>query len=570
MSLLNDASLILVPSAIKTGEVLVQKPLPNKFADETGNYDGNDPQGSANLTFTRASNASRVNADGLVERVRTNLNLYSNDFSNAAWVKGGTTSVTPNAGTDPNGGNNAWQVVMSAGGNLYQNSTPNWNGTQSIYAKVASGSASIKMWNGVIGTSFTLTTSWQRLSVLNVNSSQYVNLYNDSGSSVTFLVAFGQAETGDIATEYIPTTTAAVSVGPVSGLPRLDYSGGCPALKLEPQRTNYATNSEAFSNWSVSAGTITSNATTSPDGYVNADLFTEDTTTGYHRFVNSCTGATGSSKTYSVYAKWAGGTGRKWLTIDNGPIGWFDIENGVTGNAAGSVQTSIQSVGNGWYRCIYYNPASSVGTFFIGSANVNGGAGNHLGNGQPAFYVYGAQCEDNASYATSYIPTLGSAVTRLADSAYKTGISSLIGQTEGTVFLEMTPIDLSNSYTERVIKIYGGGQEIGFQRYGNDRLVCYGYLGGPSNEWTFDIADVFTSTTQSVKIAMAYKANDVAFYVNGVQKGIDSSASMFSTLSILAYADNGSGSLICPQNIKQNLLFKTRLTNAQLAELTTL
>jgi hypothetical protein len=73
MSLLNDASLILVPSAIKTGEVLVQKPLPNKFADETGNYDGNDPQGSANLTFTRASTATRVNSSGLIETVASNV-----------------------------------------------------------------------------------------------------------------------------------------------------------------------------------------------------------------------------------------------------------------------------------------------------------------------------------------------------------------------------------------------------------------------------------------------------------------------------------------------------------------
>jgi hypothetical protein len=81
MSLLNDASLILVPSAIKTGEVLVQKPLPNKFADETGNYDGNDPQGSANLTFTRASSATRVGPDGLIEKVRTNLALYSEDYT---------------------------------------------------------------------------------------------------------------------------------------------------------------------------------------------------------------------------------------------------------------------------------------------------------------------------------------------------------------------------------------------------------------------------------------------------------------------------------------------------------
>jgi hypothetical protein len=60
-----------------------------------------------------------------------------------------------------------------------------------------------------------------------------------------------QLETGDIATDYIPTTTTAVSVGPVANLPRLNYpinsdgSVGCPSLLLEPQRTNVVPYSES-------------------------------------------------------------------------------------------------------------------------------------------------------------------------------------------------------------------------------------------------------------------------------------------------------------------------------------
>jgi hypothetical protein len=53
-------------------------------------------------------------------------------------------------------------------------------------------------------------------------------------------------------------------------------------------------------------------------------------------------------------------------------------------------------------------------------------------------YIYGAQLEAGA-YATSYIPTLGAAVTRGLDACSKTGISSLIGQTEGTLFVETKP-----------------------------------------------------------------------------------------------------------------------------------
>ena len=196
---------------------------------------------------------------------------------------------------------------------------------------------------------------------------------------------------------------------------------------LEPQRTNLFPHSEYFGDWAVSAGTLTANSAVSPEGLNNAYLFTEDTTTGYHRFVKN-PGGTGSNKTFSVYAKWAGGTGRKWLTIDNGPVGYFDLENGVVGTAQGSTNISMEDAGNGWYRCIYHNPASTNGTMYIGCSNINGGAGNHLGNGQPAFYCYGAQSEDNSSYATSYIPTYGSSVTRIKDSCINTSATSVIGQ----------------------------------------------------------------------------------------------------------------------------------------------
>ena len=75
---------------------------------------------------------------------------------------------------------------------------------------------------------------------------------------------------------------------------------------------------------------------------------------------------------------------------------------------------------------------------------------------------------------------------------------------------------------------------------------------------------------QTVKVAGAYKANDFVLYVNGVQVGTDTSGSIPASLSqieIGSYAEVGS-----PFNqnrpIKQAIVFKTRLTNAQLAELT--
>ena len=50
--------------------------------------------------------------------------------------------------------------------------------------------------------------------------------------------------------------------------------------------------------------------------------------------------------------------------------------------------------------------------------------------------IYGAQLEAG-SYATSYIPTYGTSVTRNADTGVINAATDLIGQTEGTLFLDV-------------------------------------------------------------------------------------------------------------------------------------
>ena len=591
MSFFTDSSLCFIPSGVKNGKAYSIVPT----------------DGTGDLTFSRASNATRVNSSGLVEKVRTNVFNNSNTFNAAGWTSEQLTPSSGFAGYD--GTNNAWKLTEDSSTSTHRlRQTPVLSGlaTISVYAKantrdwvylrgVQSGIAQFAWFdlaNGVVGTvqgsgSSTITSvgsGWYRCTLtipnfqngfeiyIGLTNADAVTTYAGDGTSSIY-IQDAQAETGDIATDYIATTSAAVSVGPVSGLPRLDYSGGasCPSLLLEPQRTNYATFNEAFSNWSPSAGTITSNATTSPDGYANADLYTEDTTTGYHRFANSCAGATGSTKTYSLYAKWAGGTGRKWLTIDNGPVSYFDLENGVKGNVGANCTTSMQAIGNGWYRCVVTNTASSVGTFYIGTASANGGAGNHLGNGQPAIYVWGAQCEDNASYATSVIPTLSSAVTRVADSAYKTGISSLIGQTEGTVFVEYNQNLIGQSATRRIFALNDGTTSNRITAYISSSNGIDFYVRNSGGDLFLGSAASPIGNTKGVhKIAAAYKNGDYAVYLDGSL--IISGAGTAGTIPACSRFDLGNqiGANSLYEPMMQALLFKTRLSNADLATLTTL
>ena len=139
----------------------MQKPLPTKFSDETGNYDGNDPTTNANLTFTRNSNATRVNADGLVEKVRTNYLLNTGTFS--GWsLEGGAIS---GGFADPEGGTSAYKYVQTTGG-LYSavSFTDTSPKTMSVYLKSVDGTSyNVTLGDGATGgTTVTVTNTWQR------------------------------------------------------------------------------------------------------------------------------------------------------------------------------------------------------------------------------------------------------------------------------------------------------------------------------------------------------------------------------------------------------------------------
>jgi hypothetical protein len=87
-------------------------------------YDGEVPVYDVlPLTFTRASNGSRINKDGLVQNMPYNLLQYSNTFTNATWAKVNTTITSGQS--DPFGGLNASRYLNTAvGGFLLQSGVP--------------------------------------------------------------------------------------------------------------------------------------------------------------------------------------------------------------------------------------------------------------------------------------------------------------------------------------------------------------------------------------------------------------------------------------------------------------
>jgi hypothetical protein len=210
-----------------------------------------------------------------------------------------------------------------------------------------------------------------------------------------------------------------------------------------------------------------------------------------------------------------------------------------------------------------YNTHPSFGaTIYLAFAN-----GNHVyqGNGTSGAYIFGAQFEASSTYATSYIPTTSAAVTRLADDVVKTSATSIIGQTEGVIYINWDYKNSGSSLGNLPICLDGGlGNEVYFYAAANGNYECEMFASSVLQfKFTGSLGSFGTK-----KIAIAYKQNDFALYVNGVQIGTDTSGSVPAMNRLYVGRFYGNTTLNIASGVSEVLLFKTRLTNDQLAQLT--
>jgi hypothetical protein len=385
---------------------------------------------------------------------------------------------------------------------------------------------------------------------------------------------------GDFGVTRATTATRVNSSGLIesvaSNIPRLDYSNGsCPSILVEPQRTNLLLRSEEFESaaWTKANVSVSANTTTAPNGTLTADSIIENSALSTHVILQSVT-LSATTYTYSVYVKSISGSSRNVgiLLNSTGKGVLINPTNGSVVSYFGttSADVTITSDTNGWFRVSLTATTAAI----TESIRIYLGIGTtwtapYQGDGTSGAYIWGAQLEAGA-YPTSYIPTTSASVTRNADVISKTGISSLIGQTEGTIFFDGVINGCQNSSANILNSERNTTASFYISYIKSTSRIVAGIFSSGTEPATFQSGSVAIGSR--FKVAYAYKSGSNALYVNGTL--IASNTNTFTLPSTLddIYIGDQTTYFSFGESIRNNAtsLWKERLTNDQLATLTTL
>jgi hypothetical protein len=609
MSLFDDASLCVTPNGVKEGKLYSIKPT----------------DGSGDLSVTRATSATRVDANGLVEIPITNLLLRSQEFDNAYWGKQSGASVTANTAIAPDGTTTADTINLVSGSTISRVEkgsiafSANTYLTISVYLKnisLTSGQTfqlrfetsgfdlrgTIDLFNktntvSITGTTVTgyvsgtqsasiteLSDGWLRCNITVQSGTIAIGtgtfyLITNVDANRSFYAWGAQLEVGNVATEYIPTVASIRTKfagitqdgSSASNIPRLDYTNGsCPSILVERQRTNLKPRSNDWTNSTFTLTNVTQSQSLPQPLFGTTALQIRETTANSSHVIQIQPDAVlviGQVYTRSFYVK----------PTPNRTVFNFSDAGQISNDCRVNLSTkTVISKGINVSNVFFKDQIDGIirveitfaATGVIGRPTINIFLNNttntYVGDVNEGIDLYHIQYELGAN-ATSSIITLASTVTRNADVISKTGISSLIGQTDGTIFVDV------NYEAEGISKYY--------LTLGNSVAFYISILARANNKIGMDVVNSTTqvnasstatySTNQRLKIAMTYKLNDFKLYVNGVLQATDTSGTVPTRGEVLL-GSSATSDFQAMDGINSALIFKTALTDEQLIQLTTI
>ena len=485
-------SLFMIPSAVSSGKV--HSVFPNST--------------DADFDFNRDSDATRVNSEGLIERVGYyGSELVSNgNFNDSSfWSVGQYWSIANGLATRTVVGSELNYSISKSSllviGKTYRVDIT-VHSVQSGNVKVVLGATN--------GEEYTEAGTYTFVGTCTTNTNFKISPSNDFNGSID-----------------------SVSVKEVTGdRARLNYEieGGLvntkPSLLLEPQSTNLITYSEDYSqsSWNKLNAQVSRTVVTSPDGN-NTNVFNLTGTNG-NLYVG---GTTGVEYTISVYIK-----------SNNKNKDKFKLRLG------NNISSEYEAT-NEWKRYVF----TSTPTTGVLGITTSSSPDNEFD-----LLVWGFQLEQ-LSYATSYIPTNGSTQTRAAETCNGAGTSSIFESSEGILYAEVAT--LSDSISTTVYAISDGSANntlyVGFNATTNT-VIAQLVVGGVG---VTNMSSSVSDRTNFNKIAVLFKNNDHKMFINGVQVATDTSGSTFSagTLDRINF-DLGQGSFDFYGKIRDIRVYNTK------------
>jgi hypothetical protein len=351
---------------------------------------------------------------------------------------------------------------------------------------------------------------------------------------------------------------------------RFDHTsaGVCRGLLIEESRTNSFQRSDDFGNayWTKLRSTITSDTTTSPSGATDADKLVEDTSANTHTVFRLVGVGVTTPISFSVFAK---ASERSWIQLecgDNFPAGataYFNLSNGTIGTVGANATASIQSMGNGWYRCIVVaTPTATTGNgLYIYTATANG-TRSYTGDGTSGVYLWGAQLEAG-SFPTSYIPTVASPLVRNADVCSITGTPflNMWNASEGSMLATAQLATAAATANPFLLDFYSAvPHEWGLRLFSNNFQVV-------QRDGSVKDTNITSLSSQPLTFAAARNSSNSAGSVYGlVVSGTAPSLNNFTGVEI---GRRAGGSLYFNGHLAAIRYYRKRLANSKLVALTT-
>jgi hypothetical protein len=608
MSFYDEASWVLIPEGIKEDVVYAQKPT----------------DGLGDLTFTRASDATRTNSAGVIERTPWNLVTFSEQFDNAYWVKDNAT-ISANNTSSPSGNLDADKLVentANATHNVYNTSisvSTNIDYTYSFYAKNAgrnfvycqlfyfgSNTGFNVVANLTDGTFTTFSTGvttglnpsasvtelsngWFRITVglktsatsTSVRATHQVRLDASTGTytgnGVDGIYIWGaQLVEGTDAKPYFATTNR-------QDVPRLDYRNAdgslnsCPRLLLEPQRTNSIRNSTMVGAVAGSPGTLPTNWSVIGGAGLTQTIVGTGTESGLTyldvRYNGTATSTDVIRLTQETNTGIAASNGQTWslspyvkVTITSGATPSYSLrmaERTVIGSLI-TVGTQSATFTSTLTRQTYTR--TLTGGVTVGAVVPE--IGITVTNGATYDFTIriAAPQMELGAYATTFIPTTTAAVTRLADVFSRNNLftNNIVTSSGGTWFLDLSSI--LALVRDGATSFFLGDSASG--TVGNSINIRNNSTSAQrltiNKVVSTSLTQLYLTLTDNVKMAIKWNGTTADVFVNG-SKVVTATAFTATELQFLG----GTGSDV-PKFINQSSLFPVPLTDDQCIEITTL